>query len=91
MSHVPEATAFIPEPEPVGLYVTDIPVSFSKVSPRTPITFSIDVEPSVDTDDFEAPHPDIEAQITSDAAIKASIFFIVKFPFRFVFAFYIAS
>ena len=40
----------MPEPEPVGLYVNVMPVSCRKASPKAPITFCIDVEPSVATE-----------------------------------------
>ena len=50
MSQRPSDTAEIPEPEPVGLYVKVTPLFCSmKDSPRAPMTFSIDVEPSVET------------------------------------------
>ena len=50
MSHVPLETADIPLPLPVGLYENVMPSFFAmKSSPNAPITFSIDVEPSVET------------------------------------------
>ena len=50
MSAEPLEAASIPVPEPVGSYVTDTP-GFSAIncSERIPITFSIEVEPLVET------------------------------------------
>ena len=49
MSHLFSSTAVIPEPEPVGLKVNLMPVFSEKASPRPPITFSAEVDPSVET------------------------------------------
>ena len=50
ISQRPSDTAVIPEPEPVGLYVKVASgFAFVNASPRAPITFSIEVEPSVAT------------------------------------------
>ena len=50
MSQRPSLTAVMPEPEPVGLYVNVTPLFASmKASPSAPMTFSIEVEPSVAT------------------------------------------
>ena len=50
MSQRPSETAVIPVPEPVGLYVNFASGLFAvKASPSAPMTFSIEVEPSVDT------------------------------------------
>ena len=80
MSQRPSATAVIPEPEPVGLYVKVIPsLSAMNCSPSAPMTFSIEVDPSVDTEPavFEEPQP-----VTTIAAIsvlinKPAIFFFI--------------
>ena len=47
---MPSDTALMPEPEPVGLYVYEVPeLLLMKDSPREPMTFSMEVEPSNDT------------------------------------------
>ena len=57
----------MPEPEPVGLYVKLTPPFWaSKASPSTPMTFSMEVEPSVDT------VPDTVSEASSSAAGAAA-------------------
>ena len=78
----------MPEPEPVGLYVKVVPeFSASNASPRAPITFSIDVEPSVDTVFASPDEQDVsnaeEAQtiVPSTAArTRVNVFFIITSP-----------
>ena len=87
MSQRPSATAVIPEPEPVGLYVTEMDLfSLSKVSFSAPITFSIEVEPSVDTVPPVLPQPVSTERASTPISPRAKIFFpnfILHFSFSF--------
>ena len=86
MSHLPSATAVMPEPEPVGLYVNVIPLLlFIKDSPSAPITFSIDVDPSVETVLEAVPHPTNKTAAITAASVIQIIFFIIKLSFWFLF------
>ena len=102
ISHLPSLTAVIPLPEPVGLYVKLTPsLLFMNDSPRAPITFSIDVEPSVETDScpdwlppftFSSsvlvfPEQATKLSITSNAKHNLIIFFI-SFLHRFPYSYY---
>ena len=86
MSQRPSETAVMPEPEPVGLYVNVTP-SFASIkdSPKAPITFSIDVEPSVETVPpallFPQPVKIAAASAITSAMLK--IFFIINSPFSY--------
>ena len=88
MSQRPSDTAEIPEPEPVGLYVKVTPLFCSmKDSPRAPMTFSIDVEPSVETVPVVfSEQPMAESAVTDAMSASAIMFliFILKYLLHFL-------
>ena len=76
ISQVPSDTALMPEPEPVGLYVYEVPgLLLMKDSPREPMTFSMEVEPSNDTLAL-AEQPAKSASTQAAAITMLMIFFI---------------
>ena len=103
ISQVPSDTALMPEPEPVGLYVYEVPgLLLVKYSPREPMTFSMEVEPSNDTlpssaaaSGALAEQPAKSASTQAAAITMLMIFFIFfdSFLFRFfiVYGYYVKS
>ena len=69
---------------PFGVRDDEMPVSFWNASPRAPITFSIEVEPSVATEPvvLVLPQPASIERARTAAIIIVIIFFISMSPFR---------
>ena len=70
MSQRPSLTAAMPPVEPVGLYVKLMSLfSFTNDSPNAPMTFSIEVDPSVETEPDVVAFPQPVSTMSATAAI----------------------